>query len=206
MLPLSTDVTGLAGIAVTLAAPILAVPGVRRLARPWRALLLTVAGLLVLLPLGTLPLAVAGRGVTGDLSITTLVLVGTFLLRNLTGKPAADSRARFALLAFVSIAALALYPLALGIGMFDPYRLGFGSPWLLGALFAAAIAAWWRRLDGISLCIALATLAWSVRWYESTNLWDYLLDPLVSFFALGYCAVRGAKWILQRFQPARPVA
>ena len=202
-MPTSTDVTGLAGIAVALAAALLALPGVRRLARPRLTALLAAVVILVLAPLGTLPVAACVRGATGDLSITTLVLLGSVVLRWVTGWPPVDQRARFSLLGCISIAALALYPMALGVGLFDPYRLGYGSPWLLGALFAAALAAWFRRLDLIAICIALAVLAWTVRWYESNNLWDYLLDPLVSFYAVSVLARRGANRILRSFRGLR---
>jgi len=36
----------------------------------------------------------------------------------------------------------------------------------------------------VALCIALAVFAWDIGWYESNNLWDYLLDPLLSIYAL----------------------
>jgi hypothetical protein len=36
----------------------------------------------------------------------------------------------------------------------------------------------------IALCVALATLAWASGWYESGNLWDYLIDPFVAIYAL----------------------
>jgi hypothetical protein len=199
-MPAYTDITGLAGIALAFVTLLLALPGMRRLAG-WRQSLVLAALVIVLLaPIGALPLAACVRGGTGDLSITTLVLLGSALLRRVVGWPPVDRRARLALLTFVAIAALALYPMALGVGSIDPYRLGYGSPWLLGGLFVLALAAWFNRLDFVAWCIALATLAWTVRWYESSNLWDYLLDPLVSLYALGDFAIRGAKGILRGFR------
>ena len=183
--PTYTDVTGLAGIAVALAATLLAIPGVRRISRPRLAVLLAAVAVLVLIPFGALSVAIGVRGMFGDLSVTTLVLLGSAIVRCLANWPPADHRARFALVAFISVAALVLYPMALGVGMFDPYRLGYGSPWLVGVLFATALVAWFSRCEVIATCLALATLAWACHWYESTNLWDYLLDPLVSFYALG---------------------
>ena len=203
-MPAYTDITGLAGIAVALAATLLAIPGVRRISRQRLAgLLATVVGL-VLIPLGALSVAACVRGAFGDLSITTLVLLGCTISRCLTGSPHVEHGTRFALLAFVSAAALALYPMALGIGMFDPYRLGYGSPWLLSGFFAVALAAWFGRLHLIAICLALATLAWTLRWYESTNLWDYLLDPLVSFYALGSLVSRGAKRVVGSLRNSPP--
>ena len=194
-MPSFTDITGLGGIAVAFAAVLLMIPSVRRLPRRRLAASLAAVVILVLAPLGTLPVAAGVRGATGDLSITTLVLLGSAILRGVTGWPPVDRRARLALLAYIAATALVLYPMALGLGLFDPYRLGYGSPWLLGAWLVVALAAWFSRLDSIATCIALAALAWTFRWYESNNLWDYLLDPLVSLYALGYVVVLGAKRI-----------
>jgi hypothetical protein len=197
-MPAATDLTGLAGIALALTALPLAVPAVRRLSRPRLAGLLAAVAVLVLAPLGPLPAVIVVRGATGDLSITTLLLLGGVILRALTGWPLVDPRSHRTLLALVAAAALALYPMALGLGMYDPYRLGFASPWLLGGAWAIALAAWSRRFDRIALCLALATLAWAVGWYESTNLWDYLLDPLVSLYALGALAALAAQQLPRR--------
>jgi hypothetical protein len=193
LLPTATDLTGLAGIALALSAAALAGPGVRRLSRRRRAAVLAAVAAVSLIPIAPLPVAVLIRGVTGDLSVTTLVLLGSAILRSLTGWPPVNGRARLALLGAITVTALALYPMALGVGFFDPYRLGYGSPWLVGGLLVAALAAWAGRLDSVAVCVALATLAWSLRWYESTNLWDYLLDPLVSCHALGSLAVHGVR-------------
>lgn len=176
--------TGLAGAAGAIAASLLLVPGVERLGKSRIALLM--GGILIgaLLPLGELPAAAYVRSVIGDLSITTIVWLGCGLLRPLFDGHPVSARTRVALQALIALAALTLYPLALGIGSFDPYRLGYGDPWFLGGLLALALAAWFARLPFIALCIAFAVLAWAIGWYESTNLWDYLLDPLVSLYAL----------------------
>jgi hypothetical protein len=197
-MPAATDLTGLAGIALALTAVPLALPAVRHLSRLRLAGLLAAVAFLVLAPLGPLPVVIVVRGATGDLSITTLVLLGGAILRGLTGWPPVDPRSRWVLLSLVAVAALALYPMALGLGMYDPYRLGYASPWLLGGALAVALAAWFRRLDHVALCLALATLAWTMRWHESTNLWDYLIDPLVSLYALGALAVLAAKQLPRR--------
>ena len=195
-MPAFTDITGLLGIAIALGATVVALPGVRRLSRSRLGGLFAGVVILVLVPFGTLSAAACVRGAFGDLSVTTLVLLGGATLRRLTATAPMERRVRFAILAFVSVAALALYPMALGIGLFDPYRLGYGSTWFLGGLFVVAVASWFGRVDSLAVCIALAILAWSVRWYESTNLWDYLLDPPVSFYALGGLIAHGTKRVL----------
>jgi len=44
-----------------------------------------------------------------------------------------------------------------------------------------AIGGTWNEAAGLTFAAALAYLAGA---YESRNLWDYLIDPLVSFYAL----------------------
>lgn len=182
-----TDITGLAGVAVATAAAVPLLPGIARLAwlrqaRSRLAVLQAVVFALMLIPFGNMPLAAYVRGMTGDLSITTLVLLGCAMLRPWKGC-ATDSQ-RVALLGLIALVALAFYPLALGAGAYDPYRLGYGSAQFVAVLLLFALAAWLRGYAVIVLCIALAVLGWAVGWYESGNLWDYLIDPLVAIYAL----------------------
>lgn len=130
-------------------------------------------------PLGLgmeLPLAAYVRGVVGDLSVVlTLLLWSSVLL------PSRSAPTSFKLaIAFIS---LAFYPLALGLGMIDPYAWGYGSIGLLAAvlLFAlvCGLAGW---MKGVWI-IALAIIAWAAHWHESANLWDYVLDPLLAIWA-----------------------
>ena len=187
-MPNFTDLTGLAGVASAATASLLLLPGIARpalranLSKSHLAILLGTMFVLMLIPFGGVPLAAYVRGATGDLSITTLVLLWCALLRPWCC--AAEANNRFALLILIALAALALYPMALGAGAYDPYRLGYGDLQLIVALLFIALAAWLWKSTLIALCIAFATLAWAVGWYESNNLWDYLLDPFLSIYAL----------------------
>jgi hypothetical protein len=145
-----------------------------------------------LVPLGGLPAAGYLRGIVGDLSVTTVLLLLHGLLRPAFGWAAVDARSRLALQVLVAAGGLALYPLALAPGALDPYRLGYANPWFLGGLLALAVAAGLRRLTLVTDCLALAVLAWAVGGYESRNLWDYLIDPLVAAWGLGALLLRGA--------------
>jgi len=187
-----TDLTGLAGLAVAAASACMAAP----LSGRKRAALAALVAILALVPLGGLPPAAYLRGATGDLSVTSVLLLLRSALGRQLGWSPTEARERLALQILIAGAAVALYPLALGAGPFDPYRLGFGSPWMIGALSLAALAAWGARMLFVSLCIALALLAWALGWYESGNLWDYLLDPLLSMWAAGALALRGARRLL----------
>jgi hypothetical protein len=179
-----TDMTGLVGVASAATATLLFLPAIARLPRSYRAILLGAVFVLLLIPFAGMPLAAYVRGATGDLSITTLALLWCALLKPWFNSGMADTRARYTLLVLIALAALALYPMALGVGAFDPYRLGYGDPLFVSMLLLVTLAAWFWKFPQIALCIALATLAWAIGWYESDNLWDYLLDPFVSFYAL----------------------
>ena len=192
-MPGLTDLAGLAGAAAAIAAVLLGLPGMARLGRDHPGPLLLAALVAALVPLGTLPAAGYLRGIVGDLSITTVLLLLHGLLRPVLGWAAIDARSRLALQVLVAAGGLVLYPLALGLGPFDPYRLGYASPWLLVGLLALAVAAGLRRLTLVAWCLALAVLAWAVGVYESRNLWDYLVDPLVAAWGLGALLLRGVQ-------------
>ena len=183
------NLTGMASAVVAITASLMLVSGMERLGRSWIIILMSAIVIAALVPLDGLPVAAYVRSAIGDVSITTIVLLGRGLLRPLFGWPPVAARTRVVLHALIALTAATLYPLALGIGPFDPYRLGYGDLWFMGGLLALALATWLARLPLIALCIAFAVLAWTVGWYESNNLWDYLLDPLVSLYAL-YAIIR----------------
>ncbi|MDO8262991.1 MAG: hypothetical protein Q7T21_07175 [Gallionella sp.] len=203
-MPNFTDLTGLASVASALAASLLLLPWTKRLANRHRAWATAAVFVIALIPFNGLPLAANVRGATGDLSITTLALLWCALLRPWSGCGELDSRHRLALLALIALAAVALYPMALGFGAFDPYRLGYGNWLFVAMLMLAALAAWFWKYYLIALCIALAALAWAAGWYESVNLWDYLLDPFVAIYALSVLMIHAVKTLVkpQRDRPA----
>ncbi|MFN0040893.1 MAG: hypothetical protein ACKVP2_15375 [Burkholderiales bacterium] len=143
-------------------------------------------------------LAVAGyvRGITGDLSMTTLLLLVLHLWSVPIGRAILDSDERTLWFALIALAALFLYPMALGLGDYDPYALGFGSQGLLAALLAVTLVAGWMRRRWIMLGILLSASAWLAGFLESRNLWDYLIDPLLAGFAL--CSLAHKGWTCLR--------
>jgi len=54
----------------------------------------------------------------------------------------------------------------------------------------------------VTSCVALGVLAWVVGAYESRNLWDYLLDPLVWAWSLAAVCL-GVARSLPALRPAR---
>lgn len=171
-----TDINGLAGVAFALGVTASRLPVVARLARV-RFWLVAAIMVLAVVPISGLSVAGYVRGVSGDLSVTSLLLLGLAL----RGQERPQWRG---MLLLVVVMALILYPAALGVGSFDPYRWGYGSPYLLAALLAAAFLSWRGHHSLIALAITVAVATWTLGGYESANLWDYLLDPWLAMYAL----------------------
>jgi hypothetical protein len=157
--------------------------------RAFRIVLAAAGAGSVLLPVNGLPLYGYFRGVAGDLSVTTLALLlaaagGGTLLRD-------DDRAL--LFAAVALAGLALYPTAAGFTPFDIYRLGYRPFGLVCGVLAVSLWAWVSRRRAAAIIPLVALAAFDLHALESGNLWDYLLDPLLVLFSLGWWVRRIAR-------------
>ena len=149
-----------------------------------RIAVMLAGALAVFATFGDLSAAAYVRGVTGDLSMTTLVLAGAACVAQLNPRTVIEPRDLRALFWLVAAAAAFLYPFALGWTRFDPYALGYGSIEFVTALLLVTLAAWHFRRNVVVLIVVAAALAYCVGAYESRNLWDYLIDPLVALVAL----------------------
>jgi hypothetical protein len=175
---------GLSGCGLLGLAVVATLVRLQRLPVRARYAVMLAAALAVFVPLGGLSVAAYVRGVTGDLSMSTLVLAGAACFAQLTGRTLVGQRDRRALFRLLALAALFLYPFALGWTPFDPYALGFGSVAFVTALMLVTLAAWHARLDLVVLIVVAAALAYLAGACESRNLWDYLVDPLACIYAL----------------------
>ena len=126
-----------------------------------------------------LPLAAYVRGFTGELSITSMLLLWTAYFSP------KEIHVPVVMKVWIALVAIAFYPFALGIGMIDPYAWGYGSIALLAAVIASALLAWLAGSNRIAIILAMAILAWTIGWHESANLWDYILDPFLGLWAIG---------------------
>jgi hypothetical protein len=139
---------------------------------------------LSLVPIGGISALGYARGIAGDLSVTSvLLLVSAVVAPKLLGRQELRSLA-----AFVIGGALLLYPMALGLSAFDPYALGFPgrARGLLLVLFLVVFFAWWRGRILLLLAILLGIGAYRLGLLESSNLWDYFLDPWLAVAAAGF--------------------
>jgi len=166
------------------------------------AALFAVYFVVALLPIGGISVIGYVRVVTGDLSITTLALLINALLARMLADPPLDDPSRRLVLIAVALTALAFYPLALGLSPFDPYRLGYAPVVLGAALLGLSLWAWFAGYRAAAMFILVPVAAYDLQLLESTNLWDYLLDPWVSFYAWGWIVYSG----IQRWRRRSKVA
>lgn len=203
MLPPLTDFFALLGLGLVLCAwqsRLLRSLHMRPSVRGW-----LLAGVFALLwiPVGAahIPLLAYVRGISSDLSITFVVLACLALWRGFGDGPFADQYKREIRAVFISvaIAAVFLYPLALGWGNWDAYRPGWGSFGMLAGVLLAGLLALGLGLRLLPLLLAVAVLAWTAGLMESGNLWDYLFDPwlaVASIFQVLKMAFIGFYWLV----------
>ena len=111
--------------------------------------------------------------------------------------PAPAQEIRF--LVLVLATGVALYPMALGLGYLDPYALGY-QPWFALVVSVLAALAWWRRGHGlVATWLTVAVLLHVLQAGESSNLFDYVLDPIVFTVAL----VRVIRHLVTRLAGSR---
>lgn len=204
MLPL-TDLVALLGIDLVLCTGCLRLLGGERGTPPWAKGVTAICFVVLWIPWGAahLPLLAYIRGISSDLSITLVALACLGVGQRLLGFPVIARQETMALNGVIAAAALFLYPLALGWGDWDAYRAGWGSYGMGVALLALSLMSWFRGLRLMPMLIGLSLLAWSAGLMESTNLWDYLIDPWLATAALFQWMGAGAALLLARFRRTR---
>lgn len=157
------------------------------------------ASALLLVPLGDLLLVEYLRGVVGDLSIATQILLAAFVIGSVP-----ERRQLGAIMAAALAAAAFLYPAALGLIQFDSYALGYASMPLVVALATLTLAAWYLRFEWLAACLLVAVTAKVAGVLESRNLWDYLVDPLLVFYAAFWFCRIGLERRVTAAAPSTP--
>ena len=203
LLPSLADLLALLGIDLVLCAGCLRLLGGTRGVSRWEKWGTVFCFVVLWLPVGAphLPLLAYIRGISSDLSITLVALACLGLCQRLLGLRVIVRREKMALNGAIAVAALFLYPMALGWGDWDSYRAGWGSYGMWAALLALSLLSWVKGLRLLPILVGVSLLAWSTGLMESTNLWDYLFDPWLATAALFQCMKSGAQLVLNRFRP-----
>ena len=209
LFPPLTDLLALVGIDLVLCAAVLRlVARLHGLTRQTRWIVVVAVFAIMWFPVGAarLPVLAIVRGVSSDLSMTLVALACFSLGRRLFGLPAIARREALALFMALAVAAAVLYPTALGWGDWDAYQPGWGSLGMLGILLMLSLAFWISGLRLLPALVGLGLLAWTLGLMESSNLWDYLLDPWLAAIAVIQSIKAGVVRLLDWFRLRTPAA
>jgi hypothetical protein len=184
---------GVAGPFLLLAAFLLPLCSARRRSAVVRITLTVLCLAVILIPVKRLSLHGYFRGFFWELSVTSSVLLCYVVLQQLMNRRLVTNRELAPIFFLVGAAGLLLYLSVTGVLRLDVYRLGYQPLGLLLALLLLAIVAWICRRRTAALFIIIAVAAFDIRLLNSDNLWDYLLDPLVTLFAWGWMIYRSVR-------------
>lgn len=146
------------------------------------------------------------RGLLNDLSISSLLLMTHYFIT--IDSNASQTRP---ILKLIAVTGLFFYPMALGFGSIDPYSWGYlnhAHDTIVPLIFISLLTllvffSFYKKQTLLLLCVAFTILAYQLQLLESKNLWDYLLDPVIFFYALITMLLRNLHKRNLRFQKAQ---
>jgi len=147
------------------------------------------------------------RGVFGDFSATHALWALAALGNRLGTRKVfvIPQRQKITVALALVVLATCFYPSALGAIDFDMYRLGFEPVSLLIVLAVIALLAWQLREYFLLASIVTAVFAFHFQLLESTNLWDYLFDPLLVLYCATWLLATLLGFVFRRImQPPQP--
>jgi len=173
---------------------------IRRWGKYWPAGYV-IAAIIMVLPLKHWLVIEFSRGLLGDLSFASILMLATYLLSIMKTERIYNTNSFNVL---VILMAVVLYPTSLGYSHFDMYSVGFASAeyysLLVAAIACIGIIAWYMGYAQIAVWLTLSVLAHGLNLFESNNLWNYLLDPLVVIACLISVIIKASKLALSNFK------
>ena len=151
------------------------------------------AAIVIIVPVAGVSIAGHLRGLWGDPSIVTFLLLFLYTVR----PSSLPNRPRVSTCVLVSL--FVMLPLYLPLFLLNPnvpvdlYSYGWKPKWILIAIAVIALGSvMMRRMaPRWTNIIAIALIASSVGLMESDNLWDYLVDPGL-LFTIAFLAIAGS--------------
>jgi len=151
------------------------------------------AAIVLIVPIAGVSLAGHLRGLWGDPSIVTFLLLFLYTVR----PSSLPNRPRLSTCVLVSL--FVMLPLYLPLFLLNPnvpvdlYSYGWNPKWILIAIAVIALGSvMMRRMaPRWTNIIAIALIASSIGLMESDNLWDYLVDPGL-LFTIAFLAIAGS--------------
>jgi hypothetical protein len=162
----------------------------RRRNRIQRAIVMFVCAFVLFIPIKHLTIAAYLRTFFQTLSITSLLLLADYLISQLFKRTFIPRRERRIILIIIALVGIFFYPLTLGFTIFDPYQLGFNSILFALALLVLTFICLITKRNATAICLIAAALAFDSHLLASNNLWDYIIDPLLTLYALVWCITK----------------
>jgi hypothetical protein len=172
-----------------------------RLTRQWElpvkgyAAALLLIGALSMMPYQGVDLAGWLLALTGMLSVGSLLVLLLGILPRLGVNADIDQDQQRSSWPLWLILGMALYPAALGWVSLDTYAWGY-DPLMSWICLGLSPLFWLLRQRLIGLWLSLSVLAWTIELGESSNLWDYLIDPWLVMAAI--------VWLIGQLSSKRP--
>lgn len=144
------------------------------------------------IPVRGIPLGRWVHGVTSGLSVPLLAMMLNAMWPTLFRKPLFSISDLRSMCICGTSFGVALFPWATGLGAFDPYVLGWGSMGLSAMFVIVTSLLLWKE-NAFGYVLLASAFAWQFGLLESTNAWDYVIDPvyfLVSIVTLPILALR----------------
>ncbi len=160
--------------------------------------------MVALIPFGEVSAARQIWSSFGYLSVPTLALLLHRTLRITCGVTVLSRAALTQLHAGLAAFSLWFFPLAGGLGFYDPWSLGLQPVSLLIALTVLGLAGLWMGFVAPVAVLTVAVFAWQSRLLESANLWTYLVDPFLGFAAVFYSLFALLRFSLERRRDRSP--
>ncbi len=132
-------------------------------------------------------------GIVGELSIPTLSLIVLFVIKRFLRRDILSISDSSVLLYGIAAIGIVLYPTALGFSKWDLYRFGYNPMFLLPPLLIAVLITWFSGHRMTAMIILIAIIARNLRFFESDNLWDYLIDPFITIYAFVWVGRQGVR-------------
>lgn len=183
----------------------LCVPGLRGRPGAAAAVVLAVATLLWV-PFGGTSLLAVLSGAVGAASVATVATLAALLCARCAGECVFPRSERVLVAALAAVTGPLFYPPALGLGAVDPYAWGYGGAAMPLAVGAVALAAAAARRWVIATALAAALAMWRLQLLESSNLWDYLIDPLLASGGLVWLIAGAGRAKAAKRAGCRPAA
>lgn len=150
----------------------------------WKTLILIVISTtIIIIPLGGIPLARWAITLNANFSIPFTAILFGKVWEKAWGKVLFNKKALLSFWVFGAAMGVVLYPMALGLGPFDPYALGWGFSPLFIFLMVLTIFLLYKR-NRLGIVLMLCILSYNLQLLESPNLWDYLVDPFYVIVSL----------------------